>query len=94
MLEEVEQRGLFLQRIDDDPNWFRFHQMFAEFLRRRLERDDGPIGLEQLHRAASAWFADNGYLNEAVDHALAAGDPPTRSILSSRMRRTCSSNRR
>ncbi len=74
MLDEVEQRGLFLQRIDDDPNWFRFHQMFVEFLRRRLEHD-GPDRVEQLHRTASAWFADNGYLNEAVDHALAAGDP-------------------
>ena len=74
MLEEVEQRGLFLLRIDDEPRWFRFHQMFAEFLRRRLERDR-PDRIEQLHRAASAWFAENGYLNEAVDHALAAGDP-------------------
>ncbi|MDT5174027.1 MAG: serine/threonine-protein kinase PknK, partial [Mycobacterium sp.] len=74
MLEEVQQRGLFLQRINEDPNWFRFHQMFAEFLRRRLERD-GPGRVEQLHRTASAWFAENGYLNEAVDHALAAGDP-------------------
>lgn len=74
MLEEVEQRGLFLLRIDDEPRWFRFHQMFAEFLRRRLERDR-PDRIEQLHRAASAWFAENGYLNEAVDHALDAGDP-------------------
>src|SRR3984957_9068844 len=74
MLEEVEQRGLFLLRIDDEPRWFRFHQMFAEFLRRRLERDR-PDRIEQLHHAASAWFAENGYLNEAVDHALAAGDP-------------------
>ena len=74
MMEEVEQRGPFLQRIDDDPQWFRFHQMFAEFLRRRLERD-GPDRVKQLHRTASAWFGENGYLNEAVDHALAAGDP-------------------
>ncbi|HWF30775.1 MAG TPA: protein kinase, partial [Mycobacterium sp.] len=35
MLEEIERHGLFLQRIDDDPNWFRYHHMFAEFLRRR-----------------------------------------------------------
>ena len=74
MLEEVERRGLFLQHIDDDRNWFRYHHMFAEFLRRRLERDR-PEQIEQLHRTASAWFAENGCLNEAVDHALAAGDP-------------------
>jgi len=70
MLEEVERRGLFLQRVDDDPGWYRYHQMFAEFLRGRLCHDR-PDHLEQLHRIASAWFADHGYLNEAVDHALA-----------------------
>jgi ATP/maltotriose-dependent transcriptional regulator MalT/serine/threonine protein kinase len=73
MLEEIERRGLFLQRIDDDPNWFRYHHMFAEFLRRRLDRDQ-PERVEQLHRAASDWFAEHGHLNEAVDHALASGD--------------------
>ena len=70
MLEDVERRGLFLQRMDDDPGWYRYHQMFAEFLRGRLTHDR-PDHLEQLHRIASAWFADHGYLNEAVDHALA-----------------------
>src|SRR5262249_53766591 len=63
MLEDVERRGLFLHRIDDDPNWFRYHQMFAEFLRGRLERDR-PERVEQLHRAASAWFTEHEYLNE------------------------------
>lgn len=73
MLEDIEQRGLFLQRIGDDPDWFRYHHMFAEFLRRRLERDR-PERVEQLHSTASLWFAEHGYLNEAVDHALASGD--------------------
>jgi ATP/maltotriose-dependent transcriptional regulator MalT len=73
MLEEIERRGLFLQRIDEDPNWLRYHHMFAEFLRRRLDRDS-PERVEQLHRAASDWFVEHGYLNEAVDHALASGD--------------------
>src|SRR6201993_4913834 len=75
MLEDVERRGLFLQRIGEDPDWFRYHHMFAEFLRRRLERDR-PERVEQLHRAASDWFVEHGYLNEAVDHALASGDGP------------------
>jgi ATP/maltotriose-dependent transcriptional regulator MalT len=77
MLEDVERRGLFLQRMDDDPGWYRYHQMFAEFLRGRLKHDR-PDHLEQLHRIASAWFADHGYLNEAVDHALAYD--PTRAV--------------
>jgi serine/threonine-protein kinase PknK len=76
MLEEVERRGLFLQQVEGDPGWFRYHQMFAEFLRRRLERDR-PDGIGRLHSCASSWFAEHGHLNEAVDHALAAGDPET-----------------
>jgi serine/threonine-protein kinase PknK len=74
MLEEVERRGLFLQRVDGDPEWFRYHQMFAEFLRRRLERDH-PDRVAHLRDSASTWYAQRGYLSEAVDHALASGDP-------------------
>src|SRR5262249_15678882 len=73
MLEDIEQRGLFLQRIDNEAGWFRYHHIFAEFLSRRLERGR-PDRVQRLHRAASAWFAEHGHLNEAVDHALAAGD--------------------
>ncbi|MFC9552247.1 protein kinase [Rhodococcus sp. NPDC056960] len=73
MLEEVEERDLFLNRIDDQ--WFRFHHMFAEFLRHRLERDQ-PDRVARLHRIASDWFAKNRLVSDAVDHALAAGDVP------------------
>jgi ATP/maltotriose-dependent transcriptional regulator MalT len=71
MLEHVEERDLFLRRIDDQ--WFRYHQLFADFLRHRLSRDD-PERVVRLHRAASVWFAAHQMVSEAVDHALAAGD--------------------
>jgi ATP/maltotriose-dependent transcriptional regulator MalT len=70
MLEQVEERDLFLHRIDE--TWFRYHQLFSDFLRHRLGRD--PERVVRLHRAASAWFADRQMVSEAVDHALAAGD--------------------
>ncbi|WAM19429.1 protein kinase (plasmid) [Rhodococcus sp. JS3073] len=72
-LEEVEQRDLFLRRIDEEGEWFRYHHLFAEYLRRRLERGR-PDRIDELHRRASRWFADHRFLSEAVDHALAAGD--------------------
>jgi serine/threonine-protein kinase PknK len=71
MLEQVEERDLFLRRIDEQ--WFRYHQLFLDFLRHRLSRDD-PARVTRLHRAASTWFAENHLVSEAVDHALAAGD--------------------
>ncbi|MEU2003414.1 protein kinase [Rhodococcus sp. NPDC019627] len=73
-LEEIENRDLFLRRLDEDGEWFRFHHLFAEFLRRRLERDQ-PDMVGELHLRASHWFGEHHLLSEAVDHALASGNP-------------------
>ncbi|BAH50364.1 serine/threonine-protein kinase [Rhodococcus opacus] len=73
MLEAAEDRDLFLRHIDDERTWFRYHTLFAEFLRRRLERDQ-PDRVRELHRAASRWFCDHSLLREAVEHALAGGE--------------------
>ncbi|MDH6287043.1 serine/threonine-protein kinase [Rhodococcus opacus] len=73
-LEEIENRDLFLRRLDEDGEWFRYHHLFAEFLRRRLERDQ-PDMVGELHRRASHWFGEHHLLSEAVDHALASDDP-------------------
>ncbi|WP_019930530.1 serine/threonine-protein kinase [Nocardia sp. BMG111209] len=72
VLERIEQRDLFLRRLDDG-HWFRYDHLFAEFLRQRLERDRAQ-GITELHRTASRWFAGQRLVGEAVDHALRAGD--------------------
>ncbi|TQC47308.1 protein kinase [Rhodococcus sp. WS4] len=72
-LEEIENRDLFLRRLDEDGEWFRYHHLFAEFLRRRLERDQ-PDRVGELHHRASHWFGEHHLLSEAVDHALASDD--------------------
>lgn len=73
MLEQAEQRELFVQRIAHDPEWFRMQPLFAEHLRARLERSD-PATLKALHRKASRWYAERQLLRKSVDHALAATD--------------------
>lgn len=73
MLEQVEKRDLFLMRLDEDGEWFRYHHLFAEYLRRRLERSD-PTRIRELDLAAAQWFASHGMTKQAVTHALAAGE--------------------
>ncbi|KWX04718.1 hypothetical protein TH66_05810 [Carbonactinospora thermoautotrophica] len=73
MLELVEANDLFLRPLDEEQEWFRYHHLFADFLRRRLERDH-PTWVAGLHLTASQWFAENNLISEAVDHALLAGD--------------------
>ena len=74
LLEAIEAVGLFLRPLDAERVWFGYHHLFAGFLRRRLEREH-PSQLRDLHRLAAGWFADAELTSEAVDHALAAGDP-------------------
>lgn len=73
ILEELERRNMFLRPLDDNREWFRYHHLFADHLRRRLDCDH-PERVADLHRTASNWFAERGLLGEAVTHALAAGD--------------------
>lgn len=73
LLEQAEERELFLHRVDEDPEWFRMQPMFAEQLRARLERTK-PGEQKVLHRKASRWFAEHNLIRQSVDHALAATD--------------------
>jgi LuxR family maltose regulon positive regulatory protein len=73
VLEELERANLFLVPLDDERVWFRYHHLFADALRARLEREAGPGAAASLHRRAGAWFGGQGLLPEAIGHAL-AGD--------------------
>lgn len=73
-LEWLEQANLFIVALDAQGQWFRYHQLFQQLLRNRLLRQAGPAVVAELHRRASAWLAGNGFIEEALSHALAAGD--------------------
>src|SRR5690606_25046480 len=73
LLEQAEQRELFVRRVEYDPEWFRVQPLFAEHLRARLERSD-PAQVKALHRKAARWYAEHQLLRKSVDHAVAATD--------------------
>ena len=73
MLERIERANLFLVPLDEVRGWWRYHHLFADLLQARL-RQERPERVPGLHRAAAAWCEDHGLADEAVRHALAAGD--------------------
>jgi LuxR family maltose regulon positive regulatory protein len=73
LLEQLERANLFLIGLDSNRRWYRYHQLFRDFLRERLEQAVGPQGRALLHRRASAWFEQAGLIGEAIEHALSAG---------------------
>ncbi len=74
MLEYLERENLFIAPLDEQRHWYRYHSLFAKFLRKRLERR-GEARLLELHRAASNWYAGAEYPQEAANHAMLAKDP-------------------
>ena len=73
LLEEAERAGLFLIPLDEVRGWWRYHHLFAGLLRARL-REEQPGRVTQLHRHAAAWYSEHGLADDAIGHAVAAGE--------------------
>ncbi|MCA9969341.1 MAG: hypothetical protein KC425_03950 [Anaerolineales bacterium] len=76
ILESLERANLFLIPLDSERRWYRYHHLFAELLRQRLQQDVAACDVAALHSRASQWYEDNGLELEAFQHAAAAGDVP------------------
>ena len=72
LLEEVDRSGLFVVQLNDVRGWWRYHHLFADLLRTRLEQD--PEHARRLHRNAARWYEQHGLPDPAIRHALAAGE--------------------
>jgi LuxR family maltose regulon positive regulatory protein len=72
-LTELERSNLLLIPLDTKREWYRYHHLFGDLLRRELESTDRS-GLRELHRRASAWYRDAGLVVDAATHALAGAD--------------------
>ncbi len=79
-LEYLERANLFLVPLDNERRWYRYHQLFAELLRQRLQQStasspaDAQSHVHELHRRASLWYEEHGLSMEAFLHAAAAQD--------------------
>ena len=72
-LADLDRRNLFVVALDSRRRWYRYHPLFAELLRSRLDAEE-PATAVELHGRAAAWLARDGQIAEAIGHAIAAGD--------------------
>ena len=73
-LEWLENANLFTISLDEQGLWYRYHHLFLVLLRRELGRQVNAEEIRSLHRRASAWYASQGEIEEALRHALAGQD--------------------
>ena len=73
LLEQVERAGLFLVPLDEVRGWWRYHHLFADLLRARLQQQQ-PGRVPELHHNAATWYEEHGLADDAIRHAVAAGE--------------------
>jgi LuxR family maltose regulon positive regulatory protein len=73
ILLELEDANAFVESLDPERRWFRYHHLVADFLRLELRRTL-PEEAPALHRRAAQWFAEHGQVVDAIRHTQAAGD--------------------
>jgi LuxR family maltose regulon positive regulatory protein len=79
-LEYLERANLFIIPLDNERRWYRYHHLFTDLLKQRLQQsalsstDGDRIAIAELHRRASQWYEVNDLDIEAFQHAAAAGE--------------------
>jgi ATP/maltotriose-dependent transcriptional regulator MalT len=73
LLDQFEHANLFIFPLDQSRSWYRYHRLFAELLQQRLHAFDS-LSVNTLNSRASQWYATEGFIPEAIQHALKASD--------------------
>lgn len=73
-IDQLKQANLFVIRLDEEGTWFRYHHLFKNLLLQKARDRFTPTDLNLIHVRVSTWFAEFGYFEEAVQHALEGGD--------------------
>ena len=73
LLERLYRDNVLVVRLVESSGWYRMHSLLRGYLVGELRRSE-PRLLETAHARTAAWFAENGNLVWAINHAVAAGD--------------------
>jgi LuxR family maltose regulon positive regulatory protein len=72
-LEQLDAANLFLVPLDEERRWYRYQHLFSSLLIGRLQQRQ-PGRINELYKRAADWFSQNGFADESITYAMAAGD--------------------
>lgn len=73
LLAKLRESNLFIIPLDYQQDWYRYHTLLSDLLRKRLY-ETHPDLADDLHLRASSWYSDQGFPHYAIDHALLGKD--------------------
>jgi LuxR family maltose regulon positive regulatory protein len=69
----LQKNNLFVIPLDTENKWFRYHHLFQQLLQRQFHGDLISEKTAELHGRAGDWFESQGFLEEALTHAIRGG---------------------
>jgi len=81
IISQLRNANLFIVPLDDGATWFRYHHLFQQLLQQRAATTLGEGAVRALHNRAGDWFAEQGHVDEALRHYLAADEMQTAVLL-------------
>jgi LuxR family maltose regulon positive regulatory protein len=73
ILRSLDHANLFILPLDQSQNWYRYHRLFRDLLRHRLQMQQ-EVSQSELHQKASQWYQDQDYMENAIHHSLAGSN--------------------
>lgn len=71
LLLKLEQANLFLVPLDNHRTWYRYHDLFRQFLLQRFQLLSDTTQTE-CHLKAGNWYEKFGYIEAAIEHRIKA----------------------
>ena len=71
-ISQLLRSNLFLVPLDDERVWFRYHHLFADLLKNRLQQDFSEQEILVLYEQAGQWHQERGNLDQAIKYYLLA----------------------
>lgn len=70
VLRQLMADNLFITPLDSEGGWYRYHPLFADL----LVADMDEAARRECHRRAANWYAEQGFIQDAMRNALEAQD--------------------
>lgn len=69
IIDQVLERKLFISCLDNRDNWYRYHSLFAAFLKKKVNEIHTDLAKE-IYLKAGHWYEKKGYIQEAGSYYL------------------------
>ncbi len=77
VLQELEQAGLFVERLDEAGTWYRYHSLFRTLLERRLRITHDPPTADAIEQRARSWYEQHDLAETLRAHTICLGGQST-----------------